>query len=180
MATRQSTFALSHLPFVEGVEFRPIPNCDHYVACSDGSIWSGRMERRWKRLRPDCRAEDGRKRYTVRKNDGAYRRAYGSHYVLEAFAGPRPAGMVACHRDGNCLNDSAFNLRWDTDLENHRDMIRHGTQIHGEAHPKSKIADDEIPVILQMRRRGETYRDIGFAYGVTAARIHQICKKGAR
>ncbi len=34
--------------------------------------------------------------------------------VLEAFAGPRPAGFVACRDDGDPNNNHACNLRWDT------------------------------------------------------------------
>ena len=46
--------------------------------------------------------------------------------VLEAFVGPRPPGMDACHNDGDRLNDRLENLRWDTSSENGRDTVRHG------------------------------------------------------
>ena len=46
--------------------------------------------------------------------------------VLEAFVGPRPDGMHACHNDGNRLNNSVSNLRWDTITENNRDIVRQG------------------------------------------------------
>jgi hypothetical protein len=51
--------------------------------------------------------------------------------VLEAFVRPRPPGLVACHNDGNRLNNHLSNLRWDTPSENSRDVVRHGT--HNEA-----------------------------------------------
>lgn len=47
--------------------------------------------------------------------------------VLEAFVGPRPAGMVGCHNDGDCKNDAAANLRWDSQQGNCEDRSRHGT-----------------------------------------------------
>lgn len=47
--------------------------------------------------------------------------------VLEAFIGPRPSGMEACHGDGDATNNRLENLRWDTHLENIRDKFRHGT-----------------------------------------------------
>ncbi|ALJ19573.1 NUMOD4 motif-containing HNH endonuclease [Microbacterium sp. No. 7] len=47
--------------------------------------------------------------------------------VLEAFVGPRPPGLVACHGDGNPANNRVENLRWDTPSENNFDRGRHGT-----------------------------------------------------
>ncbi len=51
--------------------------------------------------------------------------------VLEAFVGPRPAGLVGCHNDGNGSNNALSNLRWDTHGENNFDLVRHG--VHGQA-----------------------------------------------
>ncbi len=47
--------------------------------------------------------------------------------VLEAFVGPRPEGMEACHDDGDKLNAKLINLRWDTPGANGQDKSRHGT-----------------------------------------------------
>jgi hypothetical protein len=49
------------------------------------------------------------------------------HLVLEAFAGPRPYGMEACHHPELSLGRHdcrAVVLRWDTDGENGRDKLR--------------------------------------------------------
>lgn len=173
---------------------RSIPGHDGYLACEDGTIltlWrlrgagyackpSYHISTAPRPLSGDSRKEDGRKRYTLRRTDGGYRRKYGSNFVLEAFIGPRPNGMEACHSDGNCLNDSVDNLRWDMPLANKADMRRHGTQVSGETHPKAKIADRAIPVILSLRREGFTLGTIAIAFGVSPQRIHQICKKGSR
>lgn len=50
-----------------------------------------------------------------------------SRLVLEAFVGPCPEGMVACHNDGDKINNHLSNLRWDTPAENNLDKVRHGT-----------------------------------------------------
>lgn len=50
--------------------------------------------------------------------------------VLTAFCGPRPAGMVSRHLDGNKLNNTLRNLSWGTQSENVRDSIEHGTQVN--------------------------------------------------
>ncbi|MET8378015.1 NUMOD4 motif-containing HNH endonuclease [Streptomyces microflavus] len=51
--------------------------------------------------------------------------------VLEAFVGPRPAGNVGRHLDGNLTNNVAGNLAWGTHSENMADCLKHGT--HPEA-----------------------------------------------
>lgn len=46
--------------------------------------------------------------------------------VLDAFVGPAPEGMEACHNDGNGKNNHLENLRWDTHSSNLHDVVRHG------------------------------------------------------
>lgn len=54
--------------------------------------------------------------------------AFVHRLVLEAFVGPRPIGMEACHYDGDRQNNNVTNLRWDTRSNNVKDCLRHGTQ----------------------------------------------------
>ena len=58
--------------------------------------------------------------------DGICANRYVHHLVLEAFVGPRPEGMEACHWDDDPDNNNLSNLRWDTHSENSRDKIRNG------------------------------------------------------
>ncbi|WP_442972456.1 NUMOD4 motif-containing HNH endonuclease [Rhodococcus sp. BH5] len=51
--------------------------------------------------------------------------------VIEAFTGPRPDGMEACHNNGVRTDNRASNLRWDTRSANQRDAVAHGT--HAQA-----------------------------------------------
>jgi hypothetical protein len=46
--------------------------------------------------------------------------------VLEAFVGPRPAGMYGLHWDDDPCNNHISNLRWDTPSANTFDKIRNG------------------------------------------------------
>lgn len=62
---------------------------------------------------------------------GRARSRYIHQLVLETFVGPRPNKNIACHNDGDPLNNRLDNLRWDTPANNLHDMVRHG--IHGQA-----------------------------------------------
>ena len=170
------------------VEYREIPGCPGYRAGSDGSIWScwkahrlgyargavQIMSDKWKRLAPDRRKEDGRKRYTIKTKSGKYRRSYGSHLVLESFIGPRPDGMEACHGDGNCLNDSMGNLRWDTSVANKDDMRKHGTRLNGELINTSKLTADDV---LEIRCIGYPLRQHAERFGVTETLVSLIIRR---
>lgn len=47
--------------------------------------------------------------------------------LLEAFVGPRPKGLQACHTNGDAFDNQLENLRWDTAGANQRDSVAHGT-----------------------------------------------------
>jgi hypothetical protein len=47
------------------------------------------------------------------------------HLILEAFVGPRPEGLKACHNNGDGHDNRLDNLRWDTQANNIADMHRH-------------------------------------------------------
>lgn len=49
------------------------------------------------------------------------------HLVMRAFVGPRPAGLVIRHLDGDPTNNRVENLRYGTYSENAYDKRRHGT-----------------------------------------------------
>ena len=46
--------------------------------------------------------------------------------VLEAFVGPCPKGMVACHWNDDPSDNRLENLRWDTEKANQADKMRNG------------------------------------------------------
>jgi hypothetical protein len=53
--------------------------------------------------------------------------------LLEAFTGPRPPGMQACHFDDQPLHNCHENLRWDDDPANRIDRMR-----NSPAQPKAE------------------------------------------
>lgn len=53
--------------------------------------------------------------------------------VLEAFEGPAPDGMIACHWDDVPGNNYLSNLRWDTASANYDDAVRNGRRLKAGA-----------------------------------------------
>jgi len=47
--------------------------------------------------------------------------------VALAFLGEPAPGQIVCHYDGDPTNNDVSNLRWDTQVGNHADSVRHGT-----------------------------------------------------
>jgi hypothetical protein len=89
--------------------------------------------------------------------------------VLEAFVGPCPAGMEACHfPDADPSNNRLPNLRWDTPRENMIDRLRHGTALC------LKLKERDIPPIWSRLVAGERSAVIANDYGVTRATIERI------
>jgi hypothetical protein len=115
-------------------EYRDVAVSPGYRVGSDGTVWSernmrGRLTGVWKQLKPSPRTCNGVTYYRVklRADDGRRYDFYVHTLVLEAFVGPRPPRMQACHDDGNTANNGVGNLRWDTPKKNAADKYRHGT-----------------------------------------------------
>lgn len=74
--------------------------------------------------------------------------------VLEAFVGPCPEGMQACHNNGDCADNRLANLRWDTPQGNAQDRIAHGTQYRPSDEPtcgRGHDMTDESNVYVRQR-----------------------------
>lgn len=94
-----------------------VRSLDRIVHISDGRkrLWAGQV------LNPFPKR---RGRLAVGIND---RHVYVHKLVLEAFVGLRPERMEGCHNNGDYTDNRLVNLRWDTQSENMRDRVRHGT-----------------------------------------------------
>ena len=80
--------------------------------------------------------------------NGKKRSAMVHALVLEAFIGPRPDGMEACHYDGDSLNNDISNLRWDTHFNNNQDRKRVGRYASGDSHPMARLSKDVVLKII--------------------------------
>jgi hypothetical protein len=96
--------------------------------------------------------------------------------VLEAFTGPRPKGMEACHNDGDKNNNRLSNLRWDTPKNNAKDKIKHGTTIKGMKNPKAKLKEYEAETIPWLFEQGFTRRELAGVFNVSHSAICHVLK----
>jgi hypothetical protein len=112
--------------------WRPVPGYEGLYEVSDlGRVRSlRRMTRRgWrggKILKPTPRDRYGHTVVGLSAN-GIKTVRQVHQIVAEAFIGPPPGGMEACHGDGNGGNNALANLRYGTRRENILDEVRHGT-----------------------------------------------------
>lgn len=106
---------------------------------------------------------------------GRQKTCYVYRLVLEAFVGPCPIGMVACHYpDRSRDNNNLSNLRWDTHSGNEEDKKKHGTQVKGESVCTAKLKESDVREIKQMLISGHPQRYIAKIYGVGLSAINSI------
>lgn len=134
-----------------------------YRVSDDGRVFScvlpgsrARLGATWHELRPHPLKNSGHLQVWLGRGDCRYVHTL----VLEAFIGPCPPGMEACHfPDRNPANNRLENLRWGTRTENHADSRKHGTAYFmpgthlGEDHPCVKLTEDSVRDIMTIRRQ---------------------------
>lgn len=165
-------------------EYRFIGNDPGYRVGSDGSAWTcltrivqpGKMGviyvpgPTWREL-----ARNPRGKYlTVTLRE---RRRPIHHLVLEAFVGPRPAGMEGCHNDGDPTNNRLDNLRWDTSKANQADKTKHGTMSRGESNGQSKLTTEKVHAIRTESAIGAGARKLAARHGVSRSLIRQVISR---
>ena len=68
---------------------------------------------------------------------------------LDAFTGPCPDGMEACHANGDRSDNRAGNLRWDTVRENANDRISH----HPTCRRRHRLEGPNLLIVGAARKR---------------------------
>lgn len=172
------------------VEYRDVPGFPGYRVGSDGTVWScwrlvGRgigggvgtrsvMGDTWRLRRAKRSDNDCGHLLLVLRREGQTHYRYVHRLVLEAFVGPCPEGMEACHDDGDPANNRLGNLRWDTPTANGQDRCRHGKQAKGERHGMVKLTRE---VVLAARARlagGDSVGEVARSLGVSHACVSDI------
>lgn len=119
---------------------------------------------------------------TLGKVDRTRKAVLVHRLVLETFVGPCPKGMNCCHGDGDPANNRLGNLRWDTQSENMKDAVRHGTQwspgLKGEENGNSRLTEKQVEEIRSMYASGEyTQKGLGNQFGVSQTMIFYIVSR---
>ena len=108
---------------------------------------------------------------------GGHAEKYVHHMVLEAFVGPRPVDMHACHGDGDRWNNRLSNLRWDTASSNQRDKIAHGTMARGSRNGYASLTESQVRFIKTMLGLGVGPTTLVRAFATSRNHVQQI-KRG--
>lgn len=156
------------------VEFRAVIGFPNYRVGNDGSLWS-RARGEWRQLVGGIDKDGYRKTILCRDGERHHRRI--ASIVLEAFVGPCPDGLEACHDNGINDDDRADNLRWDTHANNIADKKLHGTHQQGELHGCCKLTESKVREIRARREAGEIYRTIAADLGVALNTVQAICAR---
>jgi hypothetical protein len=114
-------------------------------------------------------------------------------FSYEAFVGPIPSGLFACHKCDNpaCVNPDHIFLG--TNAENQHDKVRKGRQARGdnagprlrretrprgEAHSNAKLTNEKVIEIREKSLNGMSAVVLAKEYGVSEALIYKIrCKE---
>lgn len=93
--------------------------------------------------------------------------------VSSAFIGEKPSALQVCHGDGNKLNPSSDNLRYDTSAGNAADREAHGTAPIGEANPNAKLTEKKV---IEIRKDLKTMmqKDVALKHDVPNATVGAI------
>lgn len=109
----------------------------------------------------------------VRSRSG-YRTTKVHLLVLTAFVGPRPAGQIGRHLDGNFRNNALSNLAYGTPQDNMDDRERHGNTARGITKPNTLFTEADINYIRSHPQYPRYQEDFAKKYGVTPGTISKI------
>lgn len=148
---------------------RQVPGYPGYYASPTGQVYSIG-------LLSAARHNDGYLRVQAFHDDGEtkVRHRLGIHQaVCRAFHGPPPfVGAQACHNNGNLLDNTPGNLRWDTVKENALDRVRHGTTKRGIANAKAIL--DEAQVLRIRAASWKEAREMAIEFGVSLSTVKAV------
>jgi hypothetical protein len=178
----------AHYPIVPGVTFKDILGFPGYCMGDNGSVWCclgqgslrGAITDHWRPVKGTVK-QNGYLQVTLKRGGAKYTRLV-HRLVLEAFVGPCPLGMEACHSpDNNRTNNCLSNLRWDTRQSNRLDTKKHGTfragplpVVRGSAVKSAKLTEPQVMEIRRLLSEGISYCEIARSFGVDPTSISRI------
>lgn len=154
--------------------WKDVNGFEGYYEVSD--VGEVRNSKRGTLLTPRRHRNGGHLRVRLQKN-GVAVEAWIHRLVLEAFAEPRPTGMVCRHLDGNPENNCVENLCWGTLSENQHDRKTHGTMALAEQHPNSKLSNNQVREIRTRVAYGEQKQTLAKEFGLSDVAIGKLVRR---
>lgn len=99
---------------------------------------------------------------------------YVHHLVARAFMGETPKGMEICHNNGDKLDNSLINLRFDTRINNMADCLKHGTHARGTRSSSAKLTEQQV---REIRTSDLTPYTLAKKYGLHRTTVVDIILK---
>ena len=127
-------------------------------------------------LKPAVCGWKRRYQFVYLRRDGLKKHCYVHRLVLEAFVGPCPEGMEACHGANGYADNSLQNLNWGTKVQNMQDKVRDQTTLHGERNHRARLTKENVINIRELHSKGETYKQIAELHGISYKYVWQIVK----
>lgn len=172
---------------VESGQFVCLREYPGYGVSADGRVWSCRFSggrytgerigNEWRELKSVL--VNGYLQVAFQRSIGRQKKSV-HRLVLEAFVGPCPPGMLACHFDDVRTNNHLHNLRWDTPKNNIRDAARNGRQPEdwalGSRSSAAKLHETDIPEIRRLLQQGLSQECVGKMFGLTQSGISLIAR----
>lgn len=149
---------------------RITPEFPGLVVADCGTLWGPSGNR----LSPFARKKSPYLLFNLYVAPGRWKRHSVHTAVCVAFHGPRPAGQVVRHLDGNPANNQAHNLSWGTQEENEADKVLHGTAPRGENHGGCKLTEEQVRDILAAPQRRGIVRELSELHEISASMVSNI------
>lgn len=156
--------------------WKPVPGFPGYEVSDAGRVRSLRRRRRGdppRMLRPCISGHHYYRVFLVLL--GRTHTRYVHRLVLEAFLGPCPEGLEACHRDDDQTNNRLSNLRWDTRQANDEDRERNGGVLRGSRIGNSKLSEEDVQEIRRLRAAGWKQQAIAARFHVSRPHVSELC-----
>ncbi len=94
--------------------------------------------------------------------------------VMLTFVGPRPDGLDICHNDGCTTNNCIGNLRYDTQSNNEKDKIIHGTAKRGGNCNFTKLTDEQVKEIRELSKTNLSQSEIAAKFNISRQQVSKI------
>lgn len=149
---------------------------DMYTINSDGEVFSDKTGKMKTRNKGDTDYQI----INFMKIDGK-KKTYRLHRLVLMAFDPRDDmdSLEVNHKDGNKKNNKLENLEWCTSSENQIHAYKTGLQKprRGSASNLSKLSEDDIKKIFELREQGYTQQQIADVAGCTRSNISYILNK---